>query len=582
MTTIPALKRKRFIYKVSAVGVTYSKEMKTIPCHAKLEKILIVKVKKSCLLAFASLLMPLAGNVFGDSTMANGPVNSSGKTHKMEVNPDQKAYNQAIDDFNQATQAYNSAKNEGKPLDNANGLLTKNITELQTVAQLPSLQKDTATQATIHNLIGYLFLTQNNPASAIPELQNTVQLTPEDLDARNNLGNALKQTGHFDDAAVQYRYVLDHLTTGKTGLDPARIRLNLADALGQGGKTDEALAVLNDAAASNPDVATYRSQGFYLQKSGQNSQAADAYEKAGELNPKDARMWLNAGLLDAKAKRTPEAIAALTKAVGPNVVPPLDSAGQYIAYFTLGEAHAAQGEANEAIKDFDTAATLQPSNDVPLYNKGVMEEQAGLKADAELSYTSALVRDGGSIQIQTALGLLLVNEGKNPEAATVLAAVLKKMPQDVAAAPLYASLGDVYSKQGEIANSIQARQTALALNPNDADTHLALAATYQRQKQYVPALAQYEAAAALRPTDASIQNQRGMIYKSLKQYPKALKAFQKSFAIDPTNAQVLNNIGVLDELLGSKKQALAAYKKALALNPSLAVARHNLNRFAHR
>ena len=541
-----------------------------------------MKVKKSCLFVFASLLMPLAGNAFGDPTVANGPVNASGKTHKLEVTPDQKAYNQAIDDFTQATQAYNSAKNAGQPLDNANELITKNIAELQTVAQLPSLQKDTATQATIHNLVGYLYLTQNKPALAVPELQSTVGLAPDDLDARNNLGNALKQTGHFDEAAVQYRYVLDHLTTGKTSLDPARIRLNLVDALGQAGKTNEALAVLNDAAASNPDAAIYRSQGFYLQKSGQTAQAADTYEKAGELNPKDATLWLNAGLLDAKTKRTPEAIVALTKAVGPNVDPPLDSAGQFSAYFTLGEAHAFQGEANEAIKDFDVAATLQPTNAVPLYDKGVMEEQAGLKADAEISYTSALKRDGGNIQIQTALGLLLANEGKYPEAATVLAAVLEKMPQDAAAAPLYAQLGDVYSKQGETANSIQARQTALALNPNDADTHLALAATYQGQKQYVPALAQYNAAAALRPTDASIQNQRGMIYKNLKQYPKALKAFQQSFAIDPTNAQVLNNIGVLDELLGSKKQALAAYKKALAINPSLTVARHNLNRFASK
>ena len=552
------------------------------PLPFELEIDVVVKVKNSSFLVLACLLTPLGDRAFGQSTPAETPSVSSVKTHKSEITPDQKAYNQAVDDFNQATQTYNSAKNDGRPLDNANGLIAKNIIELQNVAQLPSLQKETAIQATVHNLIGYLYLTQNNPTAAIPELQNTVQLAPDDLDARNNLGNALRQTGRFDEAAAQYRYVLDHLTAGRAGLDPARIKLNLADSLGQAGKTDDALTLLGEAAASHPDAATYRSEGFYLQKAGRIVEAAQAFEKAGQLNPKDASAWFSAGVLYAKAKHPAEAVTALTKALGPDVAPPLDAAGQYAAQFTLGESQAAQGQANEAIKDFDAAAILQPSNAVPLYNKGVMQEQAGLKADAETSYRSALQRDAGNVQIQTTLGLLLADEEKNAEAATVLAAALPKLPQDLSVAPIYARLGDLYSKQGDTTNAVQARRTALALNPSDADTHLALAGTYQAQKQYVPALAQYDAAAALRPTEASIQNQRGMIYKSLKQYSKALKAFKQSIVLDPTNAQVLNNIGVLNELLGSKAQAIAAYKKALALKPDLMVARQNLNRFARK
>ncbi len=79
----------------------------------------------------------------------------------------------------------------------------------------------------------------------------------------------------------------------------------------------------------------------------------------------------------------------------------------------------------------------------------------------------------------------------------------------------------------------QARLQALALNPDDTDTRLALADSYMAQKQYVTALVQYDIAARARPNDAAIQNQRGVAYKNLKQYPKALAAFKQALALDP-------------------------------------------------
>lgn len=526
----------------------------------------------------AFLVTAFGGIVGGQIVSQAEPV----KTHKSEFTPDQKAYNDAVGNFNKATQAYNSAKNAGQPLSDADAMIVKNIAELQQVLQLPSYQSDTKMQATLHNLIGYLYLTQNNSAAAIPELQSTVQLAPDNLDARNNLGNALRQNGRYADAAVQYQYVLDHLTPGQSGLDPARIKQNLAASLGQAGKTDEALTLYGQAVADHPDADTYRNYGFYLQKAGRNAEAADAFEKAAERDPKNAETWFSAGVLYAKAQRTDDAIAALTRAVGPDLDPKLTPSEQYSALFTLGEAHASKGDANQAIKDFDAASALQPTNAVPVYNKGVMQEQAGLKSEAEASYRQAQQNDAGNGQIQMALGLLLADEGKNAEAITELSSVLPKLPQDAKAAPLYARLGDLYAKQNEMGNANAARRQAVALNPSDTDTHLALAASYQAQKQYVPALAQYDAAAIQRPNDANIQNQRGVIYKNLKQYPKALKAFQQSFALDPTNGQVMNNIGVLYELLGSKAKAVVAYKKALTLNPYLTIPRQNLNRFTRK
>ena len=493
------------------------------------------------------------------------PAIGKAKPNPAAANPNLVQYNQAINDFNAATRSADPAKTAAT------------ITELQALTKTPQYRND----PTVHNLLGYLYLTQANPAAAIPELQTTVQLDPSNLDARNNLGNALRQTNQYDAAATQYQYVLAN--PGPGGPDPARVKFNLATVLGQAGKTDQALPLFSELTASGTaDANVYKNYGFFLQKAGRSAEAAAALQKAASLNPKDASSSLSAGELFAKAGQYDAAIASLTKAVGPDVDPKLDPAAEYDAYFALGESYAAKSDNPQAIKEFDTAAALQPQNAVPLYNKGVLQQQAGLNADAETTYRSALQKDPNNVQIQTALGVLLASMNDNAESASLLSAAVPNLPQNSETAPFYSRLGDVYAKQKNYAEANQARLQAVSLNPQDTDTRVALADSYMTQKQYVSALTQYNAAAQARPTDAAIQNQRGVAYKNLKQYPKALAAFKKAAALSPSNAQVQNNIGVVYELLGKRTPAIAAYKKALALNPQLAEARQNLGRFARK
>jgi len=471
-------------------------------------------------------------------------------------------YNQAINDFNAATRGTDPAKT------------TATITELQALTQTTQYKND----PTVHNLLGYLYLTQANPNSAIPELQTTVSLAPANLDARNNLGNALRQTSQYDAAATQYQYILAHPASG--GPDPARVKFNLATALGQAGELDQSLAQFGELTASGTaDAGVYKNYGFFLQKAGRSADAAAALQKSASLNPKDAGASLSAGELFAKAGQYDPAIASLTQALGPDVSPKLDTASEYDAHFALGECYAAKANPTQAIKEFDTAAALQPQSAPAPYNKGVLQQQAGLGADAETSYRSALANDPNNPQIQTALGALLADRGKTSEAITLLSSGAAKLPQTAQTAPFYSRLGDLYAKQKDYAHANQARLEALMLAPDDTDTRVALADSYMTQQQYVSALGQYSLAATARPTDAAIQNQRGVAYKNLKQYPKALAAFKQAAVLSPTNAQVQNNIGVVYELLGKRPQAIASYKKALSLNPQLAEARQNLGRF---
>ncbi len=490
-------------------------------------------------------------------------VKPAAPTKTAKLTPAQEKYNAAVNDFNKATQ----------PFDNAR--IKANLVELQSLAQMPEYQNDPV----VHNLLGYLYLTQSNPTDAVPELQRTVQLKPDDLDARNNLGSALRQTMRYDEAATQYQYILDHSSSAGSSIDLTKVKFNLATALGQAGRLDDSLALFSELAAANPDAATMKNYGFFLQKAGKTAPAADALRRSGELNPKDAGVWLSAGELYVKTGSNDDALSALNHAVDPGEDPPLDTASRYAAYFALGEVYSAKGDTTQAVKEFNLAAAQQPQNAVPLYNEGVLQEQAGLGADAETSYRSALALDPNNLQIQTALGLLLADEGKSAAAVAQLSQTAPQLPQDAKAAPVYARLGDAYARLNRPAPAYAAWQQALALNPDDADTHKALADSLMVRKQFVSALVQYNAAAQLHPQDAAIQNGRGTAYQKLRQYPRALAAFQQALALNPRSAQIQNNVGVVYELLGKKAQAIAAYKNALVLNPDLREARLNLNRF---
>lgn len=472
-------------------------------------------------------------------------------------------YNQAINDFNSATIHPNLAKTAVV------------IAELKALILTPQYRND----PTVYNLLGYLYLTQANPVAAIPELQTTVALAPTNLDAHNNLGNALRQTSQYDAAATQYQYILAHPAAG--GPNPARVKFNLATVLGQAGRLDESLPLFSELTASDAaDAGMYKNYGFFLQKAGRSADAAVALQKSASLNPEDASASLSAGELFAKSGQYDLAIASLSEAIGPNVSPKLDPAAEYDAYFVLGESYAAKGNQLQGIKEFGMAAALQPQNAVPLYNKGVLQQQAGQRADAETSYRGALANDPNNPQIQTALGALLADRGNISEAISLLSSGVAKLPKNVQAAPFYSHLGDLYAKQKDYSNANQSWLQALTLSPDDTDTRVALADSYMTQRHYVSALTQYNLAAQARPSDAAIQNQRGAAYKNLKQYPKALAAFKQAAALSPSNAQMQNNIGVVYELLGKRPQAIAAYKRALALNSQLAEARQNLGRFS--
>lgn len=273
-----------------------------------------------------------------------------------------------------------------------------------------------------HRLMADIDVAQNNIAAAIPEWEAAVKLDKTDKSSEINLGVAYMQTGSYDKAVDVYEAAVAHSPKDSV------FRLQLGSALDQAGRHDAAAA---------------------------------EFEKAMELDPKNSAPALYAGLVNHQAGHNDKAVPELKTALA------LGTTQKFQAYDALAEAATAAKQNDDAIKYYTLAAQAQPGDFVTEYNLGVLLQNAGKKADAEAAYRKALTSKTDDTKamagVQSNLALLLIDNGKLDEAATLLAQAALGDPTN---AEYENNLGQVYEKLSKKDLAIAAYTKAVGLDPS--------------------------------------------------------------------------------------------------------------------
>lgn len=116
--------------------------------------------------------------------------------------------------------------------------------------------------------------------NGLPALRQCVALKPLDALAHNNLGNVLKDLGHFEEAVASYRRAL------KIKADLAGIHYNLGLTLSEIRQFDSALMSFRKAIALKPDYAEVHNDiGNVLKDLGQLDNALSSYRQALAIKP---------------------------------------------------------------------------------------------------------------------------------------------------------------------------------------------------------------------------------------------------------------------------------------------------------
>ena len=238
----------------------------------------------------------------------------------------------------------------------------------------------------------------------------------------------------------------------------ARGHNNLAWALQQQGKTEQANAHFARAVALEPGYVTARyNWGVALLDQGRVAEAIAQFEAAVQLAPNHADAYVNLGNALMQVQRAVEAIPHYETAL--RLRPAAD------AHYDLGVALAEVGRTEDAADHFRAALQMNPALPEAHYQLARLAERAGQPAAAEPQYIEALRLAPDHAAAHARLGLVLARAGRLPAAVEHLRAAVRLKPADAEA---HVNLGNVLLLQGQAREAVACYVEALRLRPDDA------------------------------------------------------------------------------------------------------------------
>jgi tetratricopeptide (TPR) repeat protein len=404
-------------------------------------------------------------------------------------------------------------------------------------AQFKEAQKVDANSEEVALNMARLYSEEGNPQRAADVLNG---IPVDDRSARIEfaLGATYDQLKKPEEAAAAYRRALDQ---EPGSLDTER---GLANALLAQGKLDEALKLLNQIVAAEPQDAQSQIHISEIERrQGHYDQALATLEKAKPLAQSSLELSYNEALIYDSLGRYDDATGVLTKLVSDTA----HADGKY----SDGE------KSNRAIFLDRLGIIYREENKTP-------EAVAAYKQMVELGGDFAKGGYQGQVDAYR-------DAHQWKEATAAAAAAVKAQPNDHAVQLMYAGqLADTGHADQGIALA-KAQLSAKGGTPDDRDTYLALAQIYTRLKRWPDAAGALDSAAGLSTKPAEklyVYFLRGVLADRQKHYDEAEAEFHKALDIDPQNATILNYLGYMLADRGVKlPEALTMIQKAVELDP---------------
>ncbi|MDN4038016.1 XrtA/PEP-CTERM system TPR-repeat protein PrsT [Massilia sp. YIM B02443] len=455
--------------------------------------------------------------------------------------------------------------------------------------------------------------------AALIQLKNAVAKSPDDANARLQLGTLYLETGDAVSADKELR------RAASLGTNPEQVLPLLARALQQQGKFKESLEELKPetVAKSAPLLAL---RGDALLATQQPDAAKEAYQAALALAPnngaaltgmarhamlagsreeaelyaiaateKDAGnpdVWNFRGAMLRASNKPDEALAAYDKVIAlrPNDV----NARIEQAYL-----HINQGKYDLAKADIDAARKAAPNSLLATYAQALLDYSQGKHAQARdalqkvlkaapehmpsILLAGAVELNLGSLQqSEQHLRKYLDNDPNNVYARKLLAQTLLKsaQPRDAVAvlaptlekgnadAQLLALAGESYMQAREFGKATGYLEQAAKLAPEAAVVRTSLGLARLNQGQPGPAIADLQRATELDPKSPAALSALVEAETGLKHYDKALDAASRLQALQPDSPAPLNMIATVHLAKGDQNAARAALEKAVAMQPT--------------
>ena len=205
-----------------------------------------------------------------------------------------------------------------------------------------------------------------------------LEISPNDVQAHNNLGNTLKELGRLEDAETSYKKAI------AIKPDLAEAHSNLGSTLKELGRLEDAEISYKKAIAIKPDYAeAHNNFGNILKELGRLEDAEISYKKAIAIKPGYAEAHSNLGITLQELGRLEDAKTSYKKAIAikPDYAP---------AHSNLGITLKELGRLEDAEISHKKAIAIKPDYAEAHSNLGITLHELGRLEDAETSHKKAI------------------------------------------------------------------------------------------------------------------------------------------------------------------------------------------------
>ena len=250
--------------------------------------------------------------------------------------------------------------------------------------------------------------------------------------------------------------------------------------------------------------------------------------------------------------------------------------GSPSGHYLSGEIYSAQGNYNEAIKQFQAA--LQERADFPEAIRSLAQayNAKGERVQLKAYLRGFVEKDPGVIEASIVLAYAHAADKEWGDAVKVLQTALRIAPKSV---QVYQTLAGIYQAQDKPGEEIEVFRKGLVELPDDIQLMVGLGQVYERVKDAESAIALYQRILQKQPKLELVINNLASVLadyrtdkQSLEQAARLVEAFAQS-----SNPNMLDTYAWVAVRTGDKdKKAIPALKKVIAAAPEVAVFRYHL------
>jgi tetratricopeptide (TPR) repeat protein len=232
------------------------------------------------------------------------------------------------------------------------------------------------------------------------------------------------------------------------------------------------------------------------------------------------------------------------------------------AQFDLGMALGRDGRSEMALSALHRAVALDRNLPQAWLALGDHLSAIGDVDGAQAAYLAHVRCSAGDPELMRAAAALA--EERIPEAETVLRAVLRRRPTDVAAIRMLAELG---ARLGRLDDARRLLERCLEVAPAFDAARQNLAQVLHRGNRPLEALAEVETLLSKSPDNPGYRNLKAVILCRIGDYAPAIDLYEDILARYPNQSRIWLSLGHALKTAGHQTRAIAAYRRCIALEP---------------